>query len=80
MERRGTLCQLPISKDHLGAKLDGEVVVITGASSGIREATAETLAEEGATVVVAARREERLSDQVERLNSDGAKRSQSSAT
>jgi hypothetical protein len=31
-------------------------------------------------VAVAARREERLSDQVERLNSDGAKRSRSSAT
>lgn len=53
------------------AKLDGKVVVITGASSGIGEATAEALAEEGATVVVAARREERLSELVERLNGDG---------
>ena len=55
------------------AKLDGKVVVITGASSGIGEATAEALAEEGATVVVAARREERLSELVERLNGDGGK-------
>ena len=55
------------------AKLDGKVVVITGASSGIGEATAEALAEEGATVVVAARREERLSELVERLNDDGGK-------
>jgi NADP-dependent 3-hydroxy acid dehydrogenase YdfG len=55
------------------AKLDGKIVVITGASSGIGEATAETLAEEGATVVVAARREERLSELVERLNGDGGK-------
>lgn len=55
------------------AKLDGKVVVITGASSGIGEATAEALAEEGATVVVAARREERLSDLVEKLNGDGGK-------
>ena len=78
MERRRTLCQLAISNNHFVAKLNGEVVVITGDSSGIGEATAETLAEEGATV--AARREERLSDQVERLNSDGAKRSRSSAT
>jgi NADP-dependent 3-hydroxy acid dehydrogenase YdfG len=80
MERRRTLCQLAISNNYFVAKLNGEVVVITGDSSGIREATAETLAEEGAMIAVAARREERLSDQVERLNSDGAKRSQSSAT
>jgi NADP-dependent 3-hydroxy acid dehydrogenase YdfG len=55
------------------AKLDSKVVIITGASSGIGEATAEALAEEGATVVVAARREERLSELVERLNGDGGK-------
>ena len=35
----------------------------------------EGLAKEGATVVVAARREERLSELVERLTSDGARRS-----
>lgn len=55
------------------AKLDSKVVIITGASSGIGEATAEALAEEGATVVVAARREERLSELVERLNGGGGK-------
>jgi NADP-dependent 3-hydroxy acid dehydrogenase YdfG len=55
------------------AKLDGKVAVITGASSGIGEATAEALAEEGASVVVAARREERLSDLVERINGNGGK-------
>jgi NADP-dependent 3-hydroxy acid dehydrogenase YdfG len=52
------------------AKLDGKVVVITGASSGIGEATAEALAAEGASVVVAARREDRLSDLVERINGE----------
>jgi NADP-dependent 3-hydroxy acid dehydrogenase YdfG len=50
------------------AKLDGKVAVITGASSGIGEATAEVLAAEGASIVVAARREDRLSDLVERIN------------
>ena len=55
------------------AKLDGKVAVITGASSGIGEATAEALAAEGASVVVAARREERLSELVERINTNGGK-------
>ena len=56
------------------AKLDGKVAVITGASSGIGEATAEALAAEGASVVVAARREDRLEDLVERINGkDGGK-------
>ncbi len=55
------------------AKLDGKVAVVTGASSGIGEATAEALAAEGAAVVVSARREERLSDLVERINGNGGK-------
>jgi NADP-dependent 3-hydroxy acid dehydrogenase YdfG len=50
------------------AKLDGKVAVITGASSGIGEATAEALAAERASVVVAARREDRLEDLVGQIN------------
>ena len=55
------------------AKLDGKVAVVTGASSGIGEATAEALAAEGAAVVVAARREDRLTDLVERIQEGGGR-------
>ncbi|MBI4028390.1 MAG: SDR family oxidoreductase [Verrucomicrobia bacterium] len=40
--------------------LDGRVAIVTGASSGIGEATARRFAHEGATVVAIARRRERL--------------------
>jgi NAD(P)-dependent dehydrogenase (short-subunit alcohol dehydrogenase family) len=40
--------------------LKGKAAVVTGASSGIGEATARTLAGRGATVVLAARNEEKL--------------------
>jgi NADP-dependent 3-hydroxy acid dehydrogenase YdfG len=54
-------------------KLDSKVAVVTGASSGIGEATAEALAAEGAAVVVAARREDRLADLVERIRGNGGR-------
>jgi NADP-dependent 3-hydroxy acid dehydrogenase YdfG len=55
------------------AKLDGKVAVVTGASSGIGEATAEALVREGAAVVVAARKEDRLAGLVERIQGDGGR-------
>jgi len=55
------------------SKLEGKVAVVTGASSGIGEATAEALAAEGAAVVVAARREDRLADLVERIEGNGGR-------
>ncbi|MGW2715538.1 SDR family NAD(P)-dependent oxidoreductase, partial [Streptomyces sp. NPDC001356] len=51
--------------------LDGRVAVITGASSGIGEASAEHLASLGAKVAVLARRAERLDDLVARIAKDG---------
>lgn len=55
------------------SKLDGKIAIITGASSGIGEATARLLAEVGATVVLAARREERLQDLQQEVEANGGK-------
>jgi NADP-dependent 3-hydroxy acid dehydrogenase YdfG len=44
----------------MAGKLQGKVAIVTGASSGIGEATAVALASEGADVVITARRVERL--------------------
>ncbi|WP_339239763.1 SDR family oxidoreductase [Paenibacillus sp. FSL R5-0517] len=49
----------------------GKVVVITGASSGIGEATARLLAEQGAHVVIGARRVDRLEVLASAIRSEG---------
>jgi NADP-dependent 3-hydroxy acid dehydrogenase YdfG len=51
--------------------LEGKVAAITGASSGIGEATALALAAEGAAVALAARREDRIADLAGRIEKDG---------
>src|SRR5436305_3894716 len=53
--------------------LDGKVAAVTGASSGIGEATALALAAEGAAVALGARREDRLTDLAGRIESDGGR-------
>ena len=53
--------------------LSGKVAAITGASSGIGEATAETLARAGAAVALAARRTDRIDALAEKINGAGGR-------
>jgi NADP-dependent 3-hydroxy acid dehydrogenase YdfG len=53
-------------------ELTGSTVVVTGASSGIGLATARAFADAGATLVLAARAEERLDDAAEDCRARGA--------
>jgi clavulanate-9-aldehyde reducatase len=55
------------------ARMSNRVAVVTGASSGIGEATAKALAREGYAVALAARREERIKELAEQISSAGGK-------
>jgi NADP-dependent 3-hydroxy acid dehydrogenase YdfG len=57
----------------MAGKLKGRVAIVTGASSGIGEATALALASEGADVVITARRVERLEALAVRIKGFGVR-------
>ena len=57
----------------MSGELDGAVALVTGASSGIGEATAIALAAGGASVAVVARRQDRLGRLASRIDGDGAR-------
>jgi len=51
--------------------IEGKVIVITGASSGLGEATARHLSEKGAKVALAARRTKRIESLADEINDNG---------
>lgn len=57
----------------MSKNIEGKVVVITGASSGVGEATARLLSSQGATVVLGARRTERIQSLADEFANAGAK-------
>lgn len=58
---------------HANTRLDGEVAIVTGASSGLGWRFARVLAAQGATVAVTARRSDRLAALVAEIEAAGGK-------
>jgi NADP-dependent 3-hydroxy acid dehydrogenase YdfG len=57
----------------MSERLEGTVALVTGASSGIGEATARALASQGAAVAVVARRKDRLEQLAETISQQGGR-------
>lgn len=57
----------------MSSNIEGKVVVITGASSGLGEATARLLSAQGASIVLGARRIDRLQTLADELTGSGGK-------
>ena len=55
----------------MSGSLEGRKALVTGASSGIGEATARAISEAGGAVALGARRKDRLDEIVERIEGDG---------
>ena len=58
---------------NINNNIEGKVVVITGASSGLGEATARLLSAQGATIVLGARRVDRIQAVADELTNSGGK-------
>ncbi len=57
----------PLTQREIDMNIEGAVVLVTGASSGIGEATARAASRAGARAVLAARREDRINELAEEL-------------
>ncbi len=60
-------------ESHVSNNIDGKIIVITGASSGLGRAAAHHLSSLGATIVLAARRAERIQTLAQELNKGGGR-------
>src|SRR5207247_1850271 len=70
---RGRSTQNDRKGEIMSNNIRGKVVVITGASSGLGEATARDLSAQGAIVVLGARRADRIKSLVDEITGRGGK-------